>query len=187
MISTFANIRLEKNYSFSPNSYSISQSIVVTNNSNKNLIFRVFEEAVGEIDSKEHIMFNYHSDDDMETVTSNPSEYEKIIADIDWYGFAKKYFLASSVLKQDGEKTLKYKKYSKTNLRSHNTSHKNIFRQNHKKVHFGVRQLYFELKMGSSIFFSADKFSPSNHCQSEILPFVGRIKNYSHNMQSKKT
>ena len=118
MISTFANIRLEKNYSFSPNSYSISQSIVVTNNSNKNLIFRVFEEAVGEIDSKEHIMFNYHSDDDMETVTSNPSEYEKIIADIDWYGFAKKYFLASSVLKQDGEKTLKYKKYSKTNLRS---------------------------------------------------------------------
>ena len=63
-------------------------------------------------------MFNYHSDDDMETVTSNPSEYEKIIADIDWYGFAKKYFLASSVLKQDGEKTLKYKKYSKTNLRS---------------------------------------------------------------------
>ena len=27
-------------------------------------------------------MFNYHSDDDMETVTSNPSEYEKIIAKV---------------------------------------------------------------------------------------------------------
>ncbi len=118
MISKVSNIRLEKTYSFVPDSYAIQQNILVVNNSNKNLIFRVFEEAVGEIDGKEHVLFNYHADQDMETVTSNPSEAEKIIADIDWYGFGKKYFLASSILNQDGEKTLKYKKHSKKNLRS---------------------------------------------------------------------
>ena len=103
---------------FNSDSYGIEQQIVVYNKSNSNLVFRVFEESIGQVDAAEHNVMGYFLDEDMEKVDSPPSETEKIIGNIDWYGFSKKYFLASNILSKTDEKTLKYSKYSKSSIRS---------------------------------------------------------------------
>jgi len=118
LISTIGSIEVQKNYLFEANSYGIKQTIIVRNTSNENLIFRVFEESVGLIKPKEYATFNYYADGEMENVDSTPSIAEKIIGSINWYGFAKKYFLASNIIDLKGEKTLKYNKRSKNYLRS---------------------------------------------------------------------
>ena len=118
LISKIGDIKLEKNYLFKPDSHGIEQRIIVTNNSNTNLKFRVFEESIGLIKQKEYSLFNYYVDDEMESVDSNPSEAEKIIGGINWYGFAKKYFLAFNIINLEGDKTLKYGKSSKNYMRS---------------------------------------------------------------------
>ncbi len=118
LVSKIGGLKLEKNYLFEAESHAIEQTIIVTNNSNKNLIFRVFEESVGELNAKERLVFDYYAGDDMEVVDSNPSEAERVIDDIGWYGFAKKYFLSLSLLGLEGQKTLKYNKSSKNYMRS---------------------------------------------------------------------
>ena len=118
LTSKFGSVTIQKSFMFNSDSYGIEQQIVVYNKSNSNLVFRVFEESVGQVDAAEHNVMGYFLDEDMEKVDSPPSETEKIIGNIDWYGFSKKYFLASNILSKTDEKTLKYSKYSKSSIRS---------------------------------------------------------------------
>ena len=118
LTSKFGNVTIQKSFMFNSDSYGIEQQIVVYNKSNSNLVFRVFEESIGQVDAAEHNVMGYFLDEDMEKVDSPPSETEKIIGNIDWYGFSKKYFLASNILSKTDEKTLKYSKYSKSSIRS---------------------------------------------------------------------
>jgi YidC/Oxa1 family membrane protein insertase len=118
LTSKFGSITIQKSFMFNSDSYGIEQQIVVYNKSNSNLVFRVFEESIGQVDAAEHNVMGYFLDEDMEKVDSPPSETEKIIGNIDWYGFSKKYFLASNILSKTDEKTLKYSKYSKSSIRS---------------------------------------------------------------------
>jgi len=118
LTSKFGSITIQKSFLFNSDSYGIEQQIVVSNKSNSNLVFRVFEESVGQVDAAEHNVMGYFLDEDMEKVDSPPSETEKVIGDIDWYGFSKKYFLASNILSNTGEKALKYSKHSKSSIRS---------------------------------------------------------------------
>jgi len=118
LTSKFGSVTIQKSFMFNSDSYGIEQQIVVYNKSNSNLVFRVFEESIGQVDAAEHNVMGYFLDEDMEKVDSPPSETEKIIGNIDWYGFSKKYFLASNILSKTDEKTLKYSKYSKSSIRS---------------------------------------------------------------------
>ena len=118
LTSKFGSVTIQKSFMFNSDSYGIEQQIVVYNKSNSNLVFRVFEESIGQVDAAEHNVMGYFLDKDMEKVDSPPSETEKIIGNIDWYGFSKKYFLASNILSKTDEKTLKYSKYSKSSIRS---------------------------------------------------------------------
>jgi YidC/Oxa1 family membrane protein insertase len=118
LTSKFGSITIQKSFMFNSDSYGIEQQIVVYNKSNSNLVFRVFEESIGQVDAAEHNVMGYFLDEDMEKVDSPPSETEKIIGNIDWYGFSKKYFLSSNILSKTDEKTLKYSKYSKSSIRS---------------------------------------------------------------------
>ena len=118
LTSKFGSVTIQKSFMFNSDSYGIEQQIVVFNKSNSNLVFRVFEESIGQVDAAEHNVMGYFLDEDMEKVDSPPSETEKIIGNIDWYGFSKKYFLASNILSKTDEKTLKYSKYSKSSIRS---------------------------------------------------------------------
>ncbi|NSW88927.1 membrane protein insertase YidC [bacterium] len=115
--SQFGNITIQKSFLFNSDSYGIVQQITVINKSNKNLVFRIFEESVGEVDAAEHNVLGYFLDD-MEVVDSTPSETEKIIGNLDWYGFSKKYFLISNILEDLGSKTLKYNKFSSKSIRT---------------------------------------------------------------------
>ncbi len=115
--SNFTNVTIQKSFMFNSDSYAINQEITVINKSSKNLVFRVFEESIGEIDAAEHNVLGYFLDE-MEVVDSIPSETEKIVGDFDWYGFSKKYFLISNILDDAGSKTLKYNKFSKKSLRT---------------------------------------------------------------------
>ena len=118
LTSKFGSVTIQKSFMFNSDSYGIEQQIVVYNKSNSNLVFRVFEESIGQVDAAEHNVMGYFLGEDMEKVDSPPSETEKIIGNIDWYGFSKKYFLASNILSNTDEKTLKYSKYSKSSIRS---------------------------------------------------------------------
>ena len=118
LTSKFGSVTIQKSFMFNSDSYGIEQQIVVYNKSNSNLVFRVFEESIGQVDAAEHNVMGYFLDENMEKVDSPPSETEKIIGNIDWYGFSKKYFLASNILSKTDEKTLKYSKYSKSSIRS---------------------------------------------------------------------
>ncbi|MDG2006537.1 MAG: membrane protein insertase YidC [Thermodesulfobacteriota bacteirum] len=118
LTSKFGSVTILKSFMFNSDSYGIEQQIVVYNKSNSNLVFRVFEESIGQVDAAEHNVMGYFLGEDMEKVDSPPSETEKIIGNIDWYGFSKKYFLASNILSNTDEKTLKYSKYSKSSIRS---------------------------------------------------------------------
>ena len=118
LTSKFGSVTIQKSFMFNSDSYGIEQQIVVYNKSNSNLVFRVFEESIGQVDAAEHNVMGYFLGEDMEKVDSPPSETEKIIGNIDWYGFSKKYFLASNILSKTDEKTLKYSKYSKSSIRS---------------------------------------------------------------------
>ena len=118
LTSKFGSVTIQKSFMFNSDSYGIEQQIVVYNKSNSNLVFRVFEESIGQVDAAEHNVMGYFLDEDMEKVDSPPSETEKIIGNIDWYGFSKKYFLSSNILSKTDEKTLKYSKYSKSSIRS---------------------------------------------------------------------
>ena len=118
LTSKFGSVTILKSFMFNSDSYGIEQQIVVYNKSNSNLVFRVFEESIGQVDAAEHNVMGYFLGEDMEKVDSPPSETEKIIGNIDWYGFSKKYFLASNILSKTDEKTLKYSKYSKSSIRS---------------------------------------------------------------------
>ena len=118
LTSKFGSVTIQKSFMFNSDSYGIEQQIVVYNKSNSNLVFRVFEESIGQVDAAEHNVMGYFLGEDMEKVDSPPSETEKIIGNIDWYGFSKKYFLSSNILSNTDEKTLKYSKYSKSSIRS---------------------------------------------------------------------
>ena len=115
--SEFGNITIQKSFLFNSDSYGIDQQITVINKSNKNLVFRIFEESIGEVDPADHNVLGYFLDD-MEVVDSIPSETEKIIGNLDWYGFSKKYFLISNILEDLGSKTLKYNKFSSKSIRT---------------------------------------------------------------------
>ena len=91
LVAKFGQITIQKSFIFNDD-YGIEQQIVVFNNSNKDFVFRVFEESVGQVDAAEHNVMGYFIDEDMEVVDSAPSETEKIIGDFSWYGFSKKYF-----------------------------------------------------------------------------------------------
>ena len=118
LISKYGQITIQKSFLFDSQSYGVEQQIIVVNKSNKNLVFRVFEESVGQVDASEHNVMGYYLDNNMEVIDSTPSETEKIIGDFDWYGFSKKYFLTSNILGNVGEKTLKYNKFSQNSVRS---------------------------------------------------------------------
>ena len=117
LLAKVGSINIEKILVFNDSTYGIEQKIILTNKSRSNLVFRIFEESVGNIDGPEQWIMGYLLEDDMETVDSIPSETEKIKGDFSWYGFSKKYFLTSNIL-SDGEKTLKYNKFSKNTLRT---------------------------------------------------------------------
>lgn len=116
--STFQNVTIKKSFLFKSESYGIQQQITVINKSSKNLVFRIFEESVGQINPTEHYVMGYFLGNDMELVDSVPSQSEKVIGNFDWYGFSKKYFLVSNILDNFADKTLKYNKFSNNSLRT---------------------------------------------------------------------
>ena len=118
LISKFGQVTIQKSFLFDSNSYGVEQQIIVTNKSSKNLVFRVFEESIGQVDAGEYSVMGYYLDNEMEVVDYIPSETEKIIGDFDWHGLSKKYFLTSTIIGNLGEKTLKFNKFSSNSVRS---------------------------------------------------------------------
>jgi YidC/Oxa1 family membrane protein insertase len=114
----FGNFEIRRRYLFDPDSFSINHQVVVINKSGQNFIFRLFEESNGEINAESYHNFDYQFNEELEKIDYLPNESERVIEDINWYGFSKKYFLAANIIDYSGEKTLKYQKKTAGILRT---------------------------------------------------------------------
>ena len=88
----FGNFEIRRRYLFDPDSFSINHQVVVINKSGQNFIFRLFEESNGEINAESYHNFDYQFNEELEKIDYLPNESERVIEDINWYGFSKKYF-----------------------------------------------------------------------------------------------